>query len=129
MERVGIQPLTTHGGKEQDNRLQVMEEFKKGDIKLLITTDANARGIDIPNVDYVVNYDPPDVPENCVHRAGRTGRGVAERPGARLLFCSEEWKSRCWKRSRNTWVKRSLPMREINKNDYRENHKFLRRHP
>ncbi|MCD6064220.1 MAG: box helicase domain protein, partial [Flavipsychrobacter sp.] len=76
MERVGVTALTMHGGKEQDDRLQVMNEFKKGDVKILIATDVSARGIDIPNVDYVVNYDLPDVPENYVHRVGRTGRGV-----------------------------------------------------
>lgn len=76
MARVGINSLAMHGGKEQDDRLQVMSEFKEGAVPLLITTDVNARGIDIPNVDYVVNYDLPDVPENYVHRVGRTGRGV-----------------------------------------------------
>src|SRR5690606_16522648 len=72
MQRVGIPTLTMHGGKEQEDRLSVMNEFKKGDVKVLITTDVNARGIDIPNVDYVVNYDLPDEPENYVHRVGRT---------------------------------------------------------
>ena len=90
MERVGIKTLTMHGGKEQDDRLKVMDEFKKGEIKVLITTDVNARGIDIPNVDYVVNYDLPDVPENYVHRVGRTGRGVNK--GQAMSFCSKEEK-------------------------------------
>ena len=76
MKRVDIESLVMHGGKEQDNRLEVMEKFRSGGVKLLITTDVNARGIDIPDVDYVVNYDLPDVPENYVHRIGRTGRGV-----------------------------------------------------
>lgn len=90
MERVGIATLTMHGGKEQRDRLQVMNEFKNGDVKILITTDVNARGIDIPNVDYVVNYDLPDEPENYVHRVGRTGRGVQK--GQAVSFCSTEEK-------------------------------------
>ena len=88
MERVGITALTMHGGKEQEDRLQVMNEFKKGNARMLIATDVSARGIDIPNVDYVVNYDLPDVPENYVHRVGRTGRGVQK--GHAISFCSEE---------------------------------------
>ncbi|MCB0696073.1 MAG: DEAD/DEAH box helicase [Chitinophagaceae bacterium] len=90
MERVGIHSITMHSGKEQDDRLSVMSRFKKGEVKLLITTDVNARGIDIPNVDYVVNYDLPDVPENYVHRVGRTGRGVNK--GNAVSFCSSQEK-------------------------------------
>ncbi|WP_109699583.1 DEAD/DEAH box helicase [Chitinophaga deserti] len=90
MERVEIKSLSMHGGKEQDDRLNVMNEFRKGDIKLLITTDVNARGIDIPNVDYVVNYDLPEDPESYVHRIGRTGRGTQK--GQAISFCSKEEK-------------------------------------
>ncbi|WP_018476766.1 DEAD/DEAH box helicase [Pontibacter roseus] len=90
MERVGIESVSIHGGKEQKDRTDVMKRFKKGDVKLLIATDVSARGIDIPNVDYVVNYDLPDQPENYVHRVGRTGRGTAK--GIAVSFCSQEEK-------------------------------------
>lgn len=90
MSRVGIDTLLMHGGKEQDDRLAVMKQFKKGGIQVLVTTDVNARGIDIPDVDYVVNYDLPDVAENYVHRIGRTGRGVNK--GHAVSFCSTEEK-------------------------------------
>ncbi|PVY43993.1 DEAD/DEAH box helicase [Pontibacter virosus] len=90
MERVGIDSVSMHGGKEQKDRTDVMKRFKKGEVKLLIATDVSARGIDIPNVDYVVNYDLPDQPENYVHRVGRTGRGTAK--GIAVSFCSEEEK-------------------------------------
>lgn len=90
MERVGIPTLTMHGGKEQGDRLKVMQEFKKGHTKVVIATDVSARGIDIEGVDYVVNYDLPDVPENYVHRIGRTGRGVQK--GQAISFCSTEEK-------------------------------------
>lgn len=88
MKRVGIDSLTMHGGKDQENRLDVMKQFRSGEIKLLIATDVSARGVDIAGVDYVVNYDLPDVAENYVHRVGRTGRGSNK--GYAVSFCSPE---------------------------------------
>lgn len=76
MKRVGIKSVTMHGGKEQDDRLQSMSAFKDGTCNMLIATDISARGVDIANVDYVINYDLPEVSENYVHRVGRTGRGM-----------------------------------------------------
>lgn len=91
MKRVAIDSIMMHGGMEQDDRLSVLNEFKKGNaVKMLITTDVSARGIDIPNVDYVVNYDLPEDPENYVHRVGRTGRGVQR--GHAVSFCAPEEK-------------------------------------
>lgn len=90
MERVNIPALIMHGGKEQEDRLAVLKQFKTGDVNMLITTDVSARGIDIPGVDYVVNYDLPDVAEQYVHRVGRTGRGVSK--GNAISFCSNEEK-------------------------------------
>ncbi len=88
MLRVGIPSLVMHSGKDQADRLQVLESFRQGDSRLLITTDVNARGIDIPDVDYVVNYDLPDHPESYVHRVGRTGRGLKR--GEAISFVSPE---------------------------------------
>lgn len=88
MKRVGINSVTMHGGKDQENRLDVMKQFRSGEIKLLIATDVSARGVDISGVDYVVNYDLPDVAENYVHRVGRTGRG--NNKGYAVSFCSPE---------------------------------------
>lgn len=88
MQRVGIETLTMHGDKEQADRLKVMNDFKMGFVKVLIATDVSARGIDIQGVDFVINYDLPDVPENYVHRVGRTGRGVNK--GKAISFCSPE---------------------------------------
>lgn len=88
MQRVGIETLTMHGGKEQEDRLAVMTDFRNGKVKILIATDLSARGIDIENVDYVINYDLPDLPENYVHRVGRTGRGV--KSGKAVSFSSIE---------------------------------------
>ena len=88
MERVDITAMSIHGDKEQKDRLNVMNKFKSGETKTLIATDISARGIDIPNVDYVVNYDMPEQAENYVHRVGRTGRG--KNRGQAYSFCSKE---------------------------------------
>lgn len=90
LERMEIKSLTIHGDKQQSDRLTAMNEFKKGNVKILIATDVSARGIDIPNVDYVINYDLPEQTESYVHRVGRTGRGMQK--GIAVSFCSEEEK-------------------------------------
>lgn len=90
MERVNIKSITIHSDKSQQDRYHVMEKFKRGDVKLLIATDVSARGIDIPSVDFVVNYDLPEQAENYVHRVGRTGRG--KQKGHAVSYCSEEEK-------------------------------------
>lgn len=90
LERGGISALTIHGEKDQALRTDVMQAFRTGQSRVLIATDISARGIDIPDIDYVVNYDLPDQPENYVHRVGRTGRGV--RKGLAVSFCSPEEK-------------------------------------
>lgn len=90
MERVGLQALCLHGAKDQPERLQTLEQFRSGAVRVLIATDVSARGIDIPDVDFVINYDLPEVAENYVHRVGRTGRG--ERKGQAIAFCSPEEK-------------------------------------
>jgi ATP-dependent RNA helicase RhlE len=91
MERVGVKTEIIHGGKEQNDRLRVLTAFKEGKTKVLITTDVSARGIDIPNVEYVVNYDIPEQVESYVHRVGRTGRGAQR--GIAVSFCSSEEKA------------------------------------
>ncbi|MCK9562225.1 MAG: DEAD/DEAH box helicase [Bacteroidales bacterium] len=90
MGRVEIQAETIHGDKEQKERSAIMRKFSSGEIKVLIATDISARGIDIANISFVVNYDLPDIPENYVHRIGRTGRGTKR--GNALSFCSTEEK-------------------------------------
>jgi ATP-dependent RNA helicase RhlE len=85
---VDIQAETIHGDKEQAERELTMENFRQGKSKVLIATDVSARGIDIPEVEYVVNYDLPESPEYYVHRVGRTGRGSHK--GQAISFCSKE---------------------------------------
>ncbi|HHM21562.1 MAG TPA: DEAD/DEAH box helicase [Bacteroidetes bacterium] len=88
MQRVGIATLTIHSDKDQKERSKVMQQFRSGKVKTLIATDVTARGIDIPDVDLVVNYDLPDKAENYVHRVGRTGRG--KNKGQAVSFVSQE---------------------------------------
>lgn len=90
MERVGIKSMTLHGDKDQVSRFKTLSEFRTGSLHTLIATDVSARGIDIPDVDYVINYDLPDQVENYVHRVGRTGRGMKK--GFAVSFCSSKEK-------------------------------------
>ena len=88
LERANLKAEALHGGVAQNERFALLDRFRASENKVLITTDVAARGIDIPNMEYVVNYDLPDNPENYVHRCGRTGRGTAL--GQALSFCSQD---------------------------------------
>jgi ATP-dependent RNA helicase RhlE len=88
MARVNINTVTLHSDKSHIERKAALESFKKGETWVLIATDVSARGVDIPHVEYVINYDLPDVAENYVHRIGRTGRGTEK--GKAVSFCSDE---------------------------------------
>jgi len=116
MQRVGIQSITMHGDKDQENRLIVMNKFKTGEIKVLIATDISARGVHINNVDYVVNYDLPDKPENYVHRVGRTGRGTQK--GNAVSFCSPEEKIVL--KEIELFLTKPIRILDVDKNDYKE---------
>jgi ATP-dependent RNA helicase RhlE len=83
-----ISAKAIHGNKSQNNRQKALADFKSGDIRVLVATDIAARGIDIDELMFVVNYDLPNEPESYVHRIGRTGR--AWRDGVALSFCDEE---------------------------------------
>ncbi|MEO7504063.1 MAG: DEAD/DEAH box helicase [Sphingomicrobium sp.] len=86
----GIEAAAIHGNKSQPQRERAIASFKSGHTKVLIATDIAARGIDIPGVSHVVNFDLPDVPEQYVHRIGRTARAGAD--GIALAFCSPDEK-------------------------------------
>jgi ATP-dependent RNA helicase RhlE len=115
MERVGIKSEALHGGKEQADRFAILERFRTGENQVLITTDVAARGIDIPNVDYVINYDLPDQEEQYVHRVGRTGRGTKR--GQALAFCSPEEKPLL--EAIELYIGTELEQLEINQRDYK----------
>jgi len=80
-----------HGDKSQTDRQEALKSFKKGTVDILIATDVAARGIDVKNVDAVINFDLPNLPEIYVHRIGRTGRAGKE--GVSYSFCSADEKS------------------------------------
>ena len=122
MERVQITGDTIHSDKEQNERTATMDKFKTGAVKLLIATDISARGIDIPNVDFVVNYDLPEVPENYVHRVGRTGRGTKK--GQAVSFCSSEEKEIL--AEIETFLEKDIVVMNIDKNAYRETLDFTK---
>jgi len=122
MERVNINSETIHSDKLQDERSKTMDNFKKGVVKLLIATDVSARGIDIPDVDFVVNYDLPEVPANYVHRVGRTGRGTKK--GQAVSFCSSEEKDLLT--DIESYLDKKITVLEIDRQTYRETLDFTK---
>ncbi|WP_411709828.1 DEAD/DEAH box helicase [Albidovulum salinarum] len=82
----GFKAGAIHGNKSQGQRERTLQAFRSGELKVLVATDVAARGIDIPDVRHVYNYDLPNVPENYVHRIGRTAR--AGRDGRAVAFCA-----------------------------------------
>ncbi len=84
----GISADAIHGNKSQGQRQRALDAFRKGNKLVLIATDIAARGIDVPDVELVVNYDLPNVPEAYVHRIGRTARAGAS--GLAVTFCSPD---------------------------------------
>lgn len=86
LDNWGFSVAAIHGNKSQGQRERALESFRKGEVKVLVATDVAARGLDIPQVAHVYNYDLPNVPENYVHRIGRTAR--AGRDGRTVAFCA-----------------------------------------
>ena len=85
LQKRGISAAAIHGNKSQTARVQALNDFKAGRVRVLAATDIAARGIDIDQLPFVFNYNLPDVPETYVHRIGRTGR--AGREGEAVSFC------------------------------------------
>ena len=87
----GITAAAIHGNKSQTARVQALNDFKAGRVRVLVATDIAARGIDIDELSWVFNYNLPDVPETYVHRIGRTGR--AGHSGTAISFCQFDEKA------------------------------------
>ena len=85
-DKVGVM----HSNKEQNHRFNTVKQFKEGTYRFIIATDIIARGLDIAEVTHVINFDTPEVPENYLHRIGRTGR--ADKDGIALVFITEREK-------------------------------------
>lgn len=120
MERVQIETDTIHGDKDQREREAVLGRFKSGDLRILIATDVSARGIDIPHVDFVINYDLPDHPETYVHRIGRTGRG--KQKGQAVSFCAREEKKIL--SEIESYITKPVEVLKIEKSEYHETISF-----
>jgi ATP-dependent RNA helicase RhlE len=91
LSRDGIEAAAIHGNKGQSARTRALQGFKSGGIRALVATDVAARGLDIDRLPHVVNFELPNVPEDYVHRIGRTGRAGAEGTAVSLV-CDEEHK-------------------------------------
>ncbi|SFB95479.1 DEAD/DEAH box helicase [Collimonas sp. OK412] len=89
LEKDGISGMAIHGNKSQSARTRALAEFKDGSLQVLVATDIAARGIDIDQLPHVVNYDLPNVPEDYVHRIGRTGRAGATGEAVSLVCVDE----------------------------------------
>lgn len=90
LNKKGITAMALHGNKSQTARTQALAGFKSGDIRALVATDIAARGIDIDELPHVVNYEIPNVPEDYVHRIGRTGRAGNDGAAVSLVCLDEE---------------------------------------
>jgi ATP-dependent RNA helicase RhlE len=91
LRQSGIAADALHGNKAQNARVRALEAFRSGKVRVLVATDIAARGIDVPNISHVINYELPNEPESYVHRIGRTARAGAE--GAALSFCDQSERS------------------------------------
>jgi ATP-dependent RNA helicase RhlE len=85
LSREGVNADAIHGNKSQNARVRALEQFKEGTVRVLVATDIAARGLDIEALPHVVNYDMPHVPEDYVHRIGRTGRAGVEGEAVSLV--------------------------------------------
>jgi ATP-dependent RNA helicase RhlE len=109
LTEVGITAMAIHGNKSQGARTKALSEFKAGTLQVLVATDIAARGIDIDQLPHVVNYELPNVPEDYVHRIGRTGRAGAQGEAVSLVCADEE----LFLRDIEKLIKRSIPRETV----------------
>jgi ATP-dependent RNA helicase RhlE len=109
LDKDDIPALAIHGNKSQNARTKALSEFKSGKLQVLVATDIAARGIDISELPHVVNYELPNVPEDYVHRIGRTGRAGSEGEASSLV-CVDELKLL---RDIERLIKRELPQQVV----------------
>jgi len=107
-DKVGVM----HSNKEQNHRFNTVKQFKEGNYRFIIATDIIARGLDIAEVTHVINFDTPEVPENYLHRIGRTGR--ADKDGTALVFITEREKE--FQEKIETLMNYKIPMESLPEN-------------
>ncbi len=105
LNKQGITAMAIHGNKSQGARTKALADFKSGDLTCLVATDIAARGIDIDQLPHVVNYELPNVPEDYVHRIGRTGRAGAQGEAVSLVCVDEN----IFLRDIERLIKREIP--------------------
>jgi len=117
LSKQGVTASAIHGNKSQNARQRTLDAFRKGEEHILIATDIAARGIDIPDVSLVVNYDVPTTPEAYVHRIGRTAR--AGRDGRAITLCAPEEQKHL--RDIERLIKIKLPIENVQVGEIDEN--------
>ena len=108
LESAGFEAEAIHGNKSQGQRTRALDAFKKGHARLLVATEVAARGIDVDDVTHVINFDLPNVPEQYVHRIGRTAR--ATRSGIAISFCAPD--ERAYLKDIEKLLKQTVPVME-----------------
>ncbi len=109
IESLGISSVAIHGNKSQGARTKALADFKRNKVRILVATDIAARGLDIPLLPHVVNFDLPNIPEDYVHRIGRTGRAGAN--GVAISFVSPDEKN--YLRSIERLIDFNIPLEEV----------------
>jgi ATP-dependent RNA helicase RhlE len=105
----GINTAALHSNKSQSFRTRTLEEFKSGQIRILVATDVAARGLDISNLPFVINYDIPRIPEDYVHRIGRTGRAGVSGMAVSLVSNDEK----CYLQAIEKLLKQKIPVKKV----------------
>jgi len=109
LAQVGLLAIAIHGNKSQGQRQRALAAFREGEVKILVATDIAARGIDIEGISHVINYEIPNVPEQYVHRIGRTAR--ANREGKAIAFVSGD--ERKYLKDIQKLLKTTIPVVEL----------------
>lgn len=109
LAKVGILAVAIHGNKSQGQRTRALEDYRSGKVNVLVATDIAARGIDIPNITHVFNFEIPNVPEQYVHRIGRTAR--AEKSGIAIALVDKSENN--YLRDIEKLLKEKLPKMEM----------------
>jgi ATP-dependent RNA helicase RhlE len=115
LTRAGIPNAKIHGNRSQNQRTEALADFKSGKVRVLVATDIVARGIDVEALEHVVNFDVPHVPEDYIHRVGRTARAEATGEAFTLVSPEEEGDLRAIEKA----IARALPRRTIAGFDYK----------
>jgi ATP-dependent RNA helicase RhlE len=105
-DQFGSETCIIHSNKTQNYRIRSIQQFNKGENRIIVATDVMARGLDLDKISHVINFDTPHFPENYMHRIGRTGR--AEQEGKSILFYTD--KEKAYKDSIESLMSYEIPL-------------------